>query len=51
LFKRMNCRRRSGLGPFGLSEFDAVSAIVLGAVERGIAPRQQRFNRNRRKRS
>ena len=33
---RWNCRRHSGLGGFSLIEFDAIAAVVLGAVERGV---------------
>jgi hypothetical protein len=36
----------AGAGRLRLIEFNAVSIIALGAVERGIASRQQRFNRH-----
>jgi hypothetical protein len=47
---RWNYRRHGGLRRLRLIEFNAVSTIVLVAVEHGIASRQQRFNRNRRNR-
>jgi hypothetical protein len=40
LAKRWNYRRRRCWGGFRLIEFNAVSTIVLGAVERGIASLQ-----------
>jgi hypothetical protein len=36
LAKRWNCRRHGGPRRLRLIEFNAVSTIVLGAVERGV---------------
>ncbi len=43
----MGSRRGNGHG-VRLVEFDSIAAIVLGAVERGICPRQHRIELDRR---